>query len=284
MLPTYKLIAVPLDVAVAETSVDRFRLLIVSNLQFPPGNVTPAIVANAVSAHPLLALASGRTIRARAITFSVWQAAAHIVNPATSIPLTLSYVGTKSLASLRETLGRCLVRAIETQVAPVRPDARFDALLSDDFVDVAQAHDDLAFARADFYSRAAASLGFSRALALDSFSVDDFSYAQARWLNAYVQAALLEAIFGEVNRMQTLAAGGNALAALTRLRPAVPARAASSTATSARAALGDCCRTNRRYGGRSQRRCARGHEERVPGSGMRIRYSLACTIATADPW
>jgi hypothetical protein len=92
------------------------------------------------------------------------------------------------------TLARYLFRTEDSPVSLLSHDHRFDELLADNFLDVAKIHDDLSFLRAELHETAVQSFGFSRTLSPESLEV--FSYAQARWINAHVQTLLIYAIFG----------------------------------------------------------------------------------------
>jgi hypothetical protein len=222
MLPSYKLIAVPLDSVAPGTSPNRFDVRIVATLEFPQGDLTATEVASVVTAHPLLKFSSDVRLNGFALEFNAWQAAGHVIDPSTAIRVTLSYIGKKQLTSLRETLSSYLFRSNRTTVAPLLHDPAFDTLGEDDFVNVTEAHDDLTSARSDFHARAARSLGLAEILSLKTFSPDSFSFERARWLNSYAQTLLLSGVFGYADNLPALAGADSTLRALTRLRSAVP--------------------------------------------------------------
>jgi hypothetical protein len=218
---TYKLISLPLHAAKPEEFPNSFDIRIVSNLEFAPGTATTSEIATAVAGHPILNRPDNQPIEALAVDFMSWVNAGRPLTGISGVRVTLTYVGAKALTVLRATLQNYLSRPADVPVTEVRHDNRFDALLEDSFVDVAQVHDDLFLVQADFQARAAERFGLGTDFAARRFSSDHQSYDKARWLNAYVATAVLEAVFGDAGQIDSLSADVEVRAAVQRLRAGI---------------------------------------------------------------
>jgi hypothetical protein len=211
-----KLYVLPIDTRSADTAPSQFNAWIVATLEFPSGVVKQESITEAVAAHPLLGLAPGSRLRGAALSYEVWEHAGHRINPGTSIPLSLSYVGSKPLASRQSILAKYLGGVDDQPVANIRHDASFDQLTPDHFIEVIQAHDDLATIRAQIQARAGRKLRIA-----DSRATERSSYAKARWMNAHVQASLLNALYPSEVRSSKVAWLALEEVSLRRLRVAV---------------------------------------------------------------
>jgi hypothetical protein len=222
-MPTsFKLFAVPLDGSDPASKRDSFFVSLVCNLEFPQGRSRPTDIAEAVAVHPLLHGDVAPRLNAFALGYDAWQAAGQVVNAGTpgAIPVSLSYAGKFTPTQMRDTLAKYLFRSDSIDVAQLSPDARFDALVEDGFLDVVKLHDDLTMVRSELHERAVGRFGFARNLSIDKAPPDNFSYAQARWINAHVQTQLIDAIYA-LPGVRALAVGPEASQALDRVRTAV---------------------------------------------------------------
>jgi hypothetical protein len=222
MSAEFRLIVVPLDSANVSEAQSTFTVRIVSNLEFPPGTSSPTNIAQVVSAHPLLSRGAAPVIRAFVLEYNAWSSGGSVLNANTpgAIPVSLTWAQSDAPDLLRQTLADYLFRTAEIDVAIINHDRRFDDLDETNFIDIAKMHDDLSVIRTELHERAVNRFGFSRSMSLDSPSLDRSAYAQARWLDTYVQASLLDALFAPA-RSRTLPVGPEAVSALQSLRIAV---------------------------------------------------------------
>jgi hypothetical protein len=211
-----KLYVLPLDIRSTETAPSQFNAWIVATLEFPAGVVKQESISTAIAAHPLLGLAPGSKLRGTALGYAVWEQAGRRFTPETGIPLSLTYIGNKPLATRQSILAKYLGGEDERPVAIIRHDASFDQLTPDHFVEVIQAHDDLAAIRANIQALAGKKLRMA-----DSRTAVKSSYAKARWLNAHVQASLLNALYPSEARSAKVAWLALEEVSLQRLRVAV---------------------------------------------------------------
>jgi len=218
MSVTYKLIPLPLHATNTQASPKTFDVRIISSLEFSAGVVTTGEIAAAVAGHPVLGQPVNQPIEALAVEFGTWANAGRPLTGIAGIGVTLTYSGAKELTALRDTLRNYLVRQTNVAVSAVLHDSRFDALLENQFVDVAQVHDDLFLVQADFQARAAENFGLGADFVARKFSSDHQSYDKAKWLNAYVTASVLEAIFNSSNAVESFSDDTEVRSAVRRLR------------------------------------------------------------------
>lgn len=222
MPTTYQLYAIPLDGADPRTATTAFETKIVSNLQFVDGPLTQAGIDAVLAAHPILGRGPAPALGGLMLPYDAWRQNGRALNNGTPgvVRVNLTFAGTKPLGGLLSSLKDYLRRPDGIGVSRLGHDHRFDDLGQDRFLEITRTHDDLAALRAELYDQASARLGFAEAMSPHAFSPETFSYDQARWLNSYVQAQLLDEIFVRPGR-RALALKPAANAALDRVRAAI---------------------------------------------------------------
>ena len=218
---TFKIIPLPLHATSPQSSPKNFDVRIVSSLEFAPGTVMADEITAAVAGHPLLSRPVNQPIEALAVEYAAWISASKPLTGLTGIRVTLDYTGTKSLVTLRDALRNYLVRQADVSVTAVLHDRRFDGLRENNFVDVAQVHDDLFLVQAEFQARAAESFGLGADFVARNFASDHRSYDKAKWLNAYVAASILEAVYGSANPVESFSDDVEVSSAIRGLRAGV---------------------------------------------------------------
>ncbi|WP_338828320.1 hypothetical protein [Bradyrhizobium sp. 27S5] len=221
MAPVYKLVLVPLDSADSKSSPIGFDVNVVSVLEFSAGSVAPDAVTAAVNAHPILNLPVSSRIRAYALSYSAWRVNKPTLNGLVTgaVPVTMTLVGDQSLADKRSNLLSYLTRTQSIPVAKLVHDKRFDNLTNDDFLNIAEVHDDLTSLRNELLNRAVRAFSFREHFSL-SMAPEKFSEERARWITSYAQTQLLTALFGNPGSQPLLTAQANT--SLTRLKRAIP--------------------------------------------------------------
>jgi hypothetical protein len=194
MLPEYTLIPVPLGTESPQDASREFPVEIVTSLNFPEGEHSPATVIDVLAQHPILGRTTEQVILAFAMDFGAWQLNGRRFDSAQAIPLTLRYAGSTPLSLLARTLSQYLVPSAPVSAAKFEHDSRFDLLQHSDFLDVTKAYDDLSSATQGLQRSAGRSLRLMSFVETDSQS--QLSMDAVRWVNAATQATLLGAIDG----------------------------------------------------------------------------------------
>ncbi|MGY8684765.1 hypothetical protein Q2941_44510 [Bradyrhizobium sp. UFLA05-153] len=222
MTAAYNIILIPLDSADPNSAVSLFTARLVCNLEFSAGTLDSTEIARAIAVHPFFSGPNAPSLNAFALEYDKWRAGKFALTENTPdvIPVSLTYIGSHTPNILRANLANYLLREGQVTVSQITHDNRFDQLQAADFFDVAKMHDDLTVVRTDLHERAARRFGFSRSMSLDAPSLDRSSYAQAKWLDAYVQASLVDAVFAPATA-RNMPATPAAASALSSLRTAV---------------------------------------------------------------
>jgi hypothetical protein len=212
MPPTYSFTCIPLDLREPASGGNSFELRVITNIQFPPGQLLPSTVREALSQHPLLSPGAIGNIRALIWPYQQWVSNGHAMNAgaATRAALTFAEKKTATGTITASMMKQNLLDYLGASNAPVtaadlRHDASFDTLTENDFVDVTQTGDAVNDLTHSLH-RASASViqeanreSTSWSVASISSGADDtvlplenLSFGLARWINAAAQATLLD--------------------------------------------------------------------------------------------
>jgi hypothetical protein len=183
----YTILPIPLSTESAK--VNSFSVHIVSALHFPQGTYERNAIRSVLAQHPIL---RAEKLDGYAMEISTWTKNNFKFERDKSTGLSLVYAGTAGLSSVRATLDAYLTPADKIQASRIAHDDRFDKLTSDHFVDIGHTYDRLGHAVRTLHASAIRALGtdFDPQLAMGSSDA-------LRWVNANVQAALLEALYSK---------------------------------------------------------------------------------------